>query len=417
LQFKKIFTVAKWEFLGKIKTKVFIISVIVTPLILVSLTIGGTLISSARDNYTKIIGCADTSGIYFRPLRDKLNAYKLDSGQPSYFLINVSGKCRSLDSIIKKTDNDVVSNRLTGYLIIKNDQSFNTELRSNSLLKQEDIDRFQDAITEINNTIKLKTAGVKDSIINSLLFKTSMSQSFLNNKGPQNSDGLLVSFFSSIIFIMLLITLIMTTGGMLVRSLVEEKSNKLLDILLSSCSHNELLAGKIIGLSSVGLLQVFIWITMVVLFSLQFPIPLQVFDNIHLILLYFILGFFFFTSIFVGIGALLNTEQEAQQATSFLSILMVFPIAIALPALENPDFLLIKFMSYFPLTLPSVMIFRLNTSHVSIIEIIVTLIILIFSILFTVIISARLFKAGILSNSGLPKLKQILVWMKNGNNF
>jgi ABC-2 type transport system permease protein len=415
LQLNKIFAVAKWEFLGKIKTKVFIISVIITPLILVSLTIGGTLISSSKDNYTKIIGIADTSGVYFRQMRDKISDFKLNSGQPAYFLINLIGKSGSLENTIRKTDKDVINNKLTGYIVIRENDSPDIEMRSNSLLKPEDVDRFREVFTEVNNTIKLKKAGVGDSIISSLSFNTSLSMVYLNNMGQKDSNGFMISFFSSIIFIMLLITLIMTTGGMLVRSLVEEKSNKLLDIILSSCTPDELLSGKILGLSSVGFLQVLIWVIMSALFSLQLNVPLQAFENIYLVLVYFIMGFLLFTSIFVGIGSLLNTEQEAQQVTSYLSILMVFPVALALPALENPDFFLIKILSYFPLTLPSVMILRMNTSHVKTAEIVITLIILVLSILFTVMISARIFRFGILSSSGFPGLKQILEWIKKGN--
>lgn len=411
---KKVIAVAKWEFWGKVKTKAFIISVIVTPMILISLTIGGTLISSAADNNTKIIGIFDSSGTFSQPLRERIGIYTLENGSPAYLLVNLSDKTLPPLKVIRQADRSVLSSRMTAYLRISYSagDSVILEIRSNLRIKPLDISRFEKAFSEVKNLQEFRKAGISENVIRSITFNTKVVQTILNDKGSKDSSGFIITFFSSVIFIMLLITLVMTTGGMLVRNLVEEKSSRLIDVILSSCSVNELLSGKILGLSSVGFFQVAIWILMGVFFSTQYEIPLQAFENIGIILVYFILGFFLFTSLFVGIGSLLNTEQEAQQVTSYLSILMVFPIALALPALENPDFLLIKVLSYFPLTLPSVMILRLNTSNVPFVEIVLTILILLISISAIISISSKVFRIGIISQGKTPGLSRLYRQMK-----
>ncbi|RPI73224.1 MAG: ABC transporter permease, partial [Ignavibacteriales bacterium] len=202
------------------------------------------------------------------------------------------------------------------------------------------------------------------------------------------------------------------SGGMLIRSLVEEKSNRLIEIIISSCTPNELLTGKILGLSALGLTQIFIWIVLGITLTGSAVVPPEAFRNVIPILIYFILGFIFYTSLFVGIGSIVTSEQEAQQITTYLSFLLVLPIIFVLPALENPDALYIKILSYIPFTLPSFMMLRLNISPIPEWEILSTFLIMIISIYLMISISAKIFRIGILSYGKRPTLKELVQWLK-----
>ena len=129
-------------------------------------------------------------------------------------------------------------------------------------------------------------------------------------------------------------------------------------------------------------------------------------------LLYFLLGFLFYSSLFVGIGSTVNTEQEAQQITTYLSLILMLPVVIALPAIQNPNFIVTKILSYFPLTTPTVMLLRLNVETVSPLEIVLTISILLISIIVVTKLSAKIFKIGILSYGSRPTLKDIVQWIK-----
>jgi ABC-2 type transport system permease protein len=173
-----------------------------------------------------------------------------------------------------------------------------------------------------------------------------------------------------------------------------------------------LLSGKVLGLSTLGLTQIFIWAIIGLSLAGFAVVPLEAFNNVLLILIYFILGFIFYTTLFVGVGSIVTTEQEAQQITTYLSLLLVLPIVFVLPALENPDAFYIKILSYIPLTLPSFMMLRLNISPVPIWEILSTILIMIISIYLMIDLSGKIFRIGILSYGKRPTLKELSQWLK-----
>jgi ABC-2 type transport system permease protein len=194
--------------------------------------------------------------------------------------------------------------------------------------------------------------------------------------------------------------------------MIEEKSSRLIEMLVSSSTPDELLAGKILGLSLLGLTQILIWALIGLGLIGSALVPLTAFKNVLPMLIYFILGFLFYTTLFVGIGSTVNTEQQAQQITTYLSLILMLPVVIAMPVIQNPDFIVTKIFSYIPLTIPTIMVLRLNVQNVSILEIILTILILIISIIIVAKISAKVFRIGILSYGNKLSLKEIANWLR-----
>ena len=219
-------------------------------------------------------------------------------------------------------------------------------------------------------------------------------------------------FFSSFVFIILLMIMIMSSGGMLVRSLLEEKSNRLIEILVSSCTPTQLLTGKILGLSMLNLFQIIIWGLIGIALTGAATISPEIIENIGLDLVYFVLGFVFYTGIFVGLGATATTEQEAQQFNSYISMILILPIVFAISAIQNPNSEIVHVLSYFPLTTPSIMLLRLNISPVPLADILTTILILVVSIFISIYSSAKIFKIGILSYGKRPTIRELINWIK-----
>jgi ABC-2 type transport system permease protein len=206
--------------------------------------------------------------------------------------------------------------------------------------------------------------------------------------------------------------MVIYSGQLLVRSLIEEKSNRLIEILISSCTSEELLAGKILGLSALGLTQIFIWTLISIILVGGSVIPPAAFDNIFPMLIYFLAGFIFYTTIFVGIGSIVTTEQEAQQMTTYISLILILPVVIAMPAIQNPDSMMVKVMSYIPLTIPSIMLLRFRIEQVPLTDIIINLNIMFLSTVVTLKIAAKIFRMGILSYGKKPTIKQLIQWSR-----
>ncbi len=412
---KKILIVARWEFLEKIKTKAFLISIILTPLILITFSLAPTLLSNEQAEHTKAIGIIDTSTVYIDKMIYEMSKYEIENHLPNYVILNLTNKRLSLDSLKKVADKAVFKNKIDGYILILNSStdSVKLEYRTQSAGNFRDEGRIESAFNKIRIALKLTAEKVKPDIINLVSKKINLTSIKIEENGKEGKADFLVIFFSSFIFILLLMMMTIYSGQMLVRSLIEEKSNRLIEILISSCSAEELLTGKILGLSLLGLFQIFIWSAIGLSLAGSSVIPYSAFDHLFILLLYFVMGFVFYSAIFVGVGSIVSTEQEAQQITSYLNLFIILPVVLAVPAIQNPNSLLVSILSYIPFTLPSIMLIRINTIPIPIWEILFTVTIMLGSIYFVILISAKIFKIGILSYGKRPSLKEVIEWIRS----
>ncbi len=413
---KKILTVAKWEFLEKVKTKAFIISIILTPTIVIFFSLAPTLLSGKESDTTKVIGIVDTSGIYYHPMDESLDKYRIEKNQPAYILISLSAgeDHKNIDSLRIIADADVLNGKVEGYLLVNNGgtDSVSAEYRTKSVSNFKDTQKFTEAFNTARIKSRLEAEGISSKIMDYISRNVDIKSVKLEETGKANRNDSLTTFFTAFIFVMLLFMLIMLSGQMLVRSLVEEKSNRLIEIIISSCSADELLTGKILGLGALGLFQVLIWGLIAVALLGASLIPFTALNNILPMLIYFLLGYVFYTAIFVGIGSIVTTEQEAQQITTYLSFLLLLPIVLILPVMENPNSILIKILSYIPLTLPTAMLLRLNLTPVPIIIQVITSAIMLVSIYVAIKFAGKIFRIGILSYGKRPSLKELGEWIR-----
>jgi ABC-2 type transport system permease protein len=411
---KKILAVARWEYIEKVKTKAFIISLIITPIIIISFSILPSILFNEELPNVEVIGLIDTSGIYLNDLENELFQYKLPNGQRNYVLIDLSFKYKNFEELKSTANKNIQKKLIEGCLVLYNpgSDSVYAEYRSRSIGNFKNVGRFEEALSSIKLKKKLVREGIDTKIIQYFQDKVVIEQLKVEKGDKVSDQDFLTTFFVSIIFILLLMMMVVYSGQMLVRSMIEEKSSRLIEMLISSSTPDELLTGKIIGLSLLGLTQIFIWSLIGISLVAGSLVPPSAFNNILPMLLYFILGFLFYSSLFVGIGSTVNTEQEAQQITTYLSLVLMLPVVIAMPAIQNPDLLVTKIFSYFPLTTPTVMLLRLNVEPVSEFEIILTLSILVLSIFIVTKLSAKIFRIGILSYGSKPTLKEIIRWIK-----
>jgi len=411
---KKIITISLWEYLEKVKTKAFIISLIITPLLIITVTLLPSLLIKEESPKIEVIGIIDTSGIYFNYLEEEFQKYKLPNGQNNYLLINLNSISKTYEEIKRIADKDVIKNLIEGYLIIEFTEPdfLFAEYRSNLFGNFKVVGRFEEALNYFRTKNLLEKAGVPTKIIDEIQERTIIQQRKISEGGKTTDLDFLTTFFLSVVFILLLMMMVVYSGQMLVRSMIEEKSSRLIEMLISSSTPDELLTGKLFGLSLLGITQILIWVLIGMSLVASSVLPVAAFKNIIPMLAYFILGFLFYASLFVGIGSTVNTEQEAQHITTYLSLILMLPVVVAMPAIQNPDFILTKVFSYIPLTIPTVMLLRLNVQNVSNFEIFFSIIIMIFSIFVVTKVSAKIFRIGILSYGNKPTLKEIFKWIK-----
>jgi len=411
---KKILVVAKWEFIEKVRTKAFIISLIVSPIIMLAFSLGPTLmISNHEDDSPKPIGIIDDTGIFVKQLASKITKYKIINYQPNYLLRNLNENGSDFKTLKSHADLLVLQNEIDAYIAItKRNDSLKIEYRSRSAGSFKDIKRFENALNEIRIENEFAKRGADKALISIVNSNVELTPYKVEKGGKVSKSDFIGTFLSSLVFILVLMMTILSSGGMLIRSLVEEKSNRLIEILVSSCSSRELLGGKVIGLSLLGLLQVFVWGIFSTLLVSNNIIPLEAFTNIIPMLVYFVMGYLFYSAIFVGIGSIVSTEQEAQMINGYLTLFLLIPIIFTVPAIENPDSVFVRILSYIPFTTPTIMILRLNVSQIHLQEILITFSILTAATIGSIIFASKIFKIGILSYGKMPRIKEIFQWMK-----
>ncbi|MGE5679925.1 MAG: ABC transporter permease [Bacillota bacterium] len=407
--------IARFEFLGKARTKAFVIFTVLFPVVIGAVSVVPALLIQNNKEETVRIGILDYTDSFTSEFYNRINEYRLSTGRNKYTVIDYYEKGQSLSDLVSKADKAVLDGIIKGYVLLEgSNKNLVASFRQLQLSHNKDeYFLLEKIVSQIIVNNKLSEIGYRSEVIGSLIQDVKLNPVQISyQEGDIRSAGFQAVFFPAMVSIMLLFMLILFSGGQLIRSIMEEKSSRIIEVLLSSVSAEELLTGKVLGLGMLGLFQVFIWIIFSSLLLFFKVIPSEMFSNIGLIMVYFALGYFLYTSIFVGAGSVVTTEQEAQHFTSYISLLMTIPLIISLKVIENPNLLFVRLLSYFPLTSPPVMLLRLKMLTPPLWEILLSIIILIAAICFTIYASAKIFRIGILSYGKRPSFKELFAWIK-----
>jgi ABC-2 type transport system permease protein len=226
-------------------------------------------------------------------------------------------------------------------------------------------------------------------------------------------------FFLIIGMVMLLYAAFLFYGISVMRSILEEKNTRILEVLLSSATSTELMTGKLLGVGAVGLTQMIIWMVMAGTLALPSLAMYPSLSGIHVspfalaaFVTFFLLGYLLYSAIYAGIGAIVTTEQEGQQ----LQIVVVLPLIIAVfimgPILHAPDSPIALWTSMIPFLSPLLMFARIAVQPPPAWQIGLSLVLLIATIAGILVLSARVYRVGVLMYGKRPTLPEIVKWLK-----
>ncbi|HET8687053.1 MAG TPA: ABC transporter permease, partial [Methanosarcina sp.] len=256
---------------------------------------------------------------------------------------------------------------------------------------------------------------VDETILNRVRDPVNLKFYNVRENGEFSEQGIaeiFASFGLPILAAFLLLFSIFSSSGFLLRGVAEEKENRIIEILLSSATPSEILTGKILGLGAVGLLQIVIWLAAITLGS-GYALPVKIEPiTLFLALIYFVLGFLFFSSMMAGIGAVTSSLQESQQIAGIFTFAAATPLIFMQPILTHPDSSFSVFLSLFPFTSPVAMLARMGATAVPIYQILASIFILFVSVHGVILLSSRLFRTYLLMYGKRPKVKEILknIW-------
>ena len=209
---------------------------------------------------------------------------------------------------------------------------------------------------------------------------------------------------------------------MLLNNTIEEKSNRIIEVLLSSVTPGELMMGKLLGIAGVGITMIGVWMGSLVailklnsgpeseLAGLLWDV-LQNSGMIPVFIMYFILGYLLYSALFLSIGSVCNTLKEAQNLMGPVMLIMMVPMVTMMFIPKDPNGTLARVLSWIPLYTPFTMMNR-AAAHPPMIDQVGTLILLLVSVVVAMWLAGRIFRIGILRTGQPPKFRELLSWLK-----
>ena len=236
------------------------------------------------------------------------------------------------------------------------------------------------------------------------------------------TDAFMGRFLVPFAFAFVFLMAVNTTSQFLMSSVVEEKENRMMEILITSSTPLEMLWGKVLGLGVLGLTQVVLWALAGVMFvSAQPDTAANFLSGLRLTpdllvagLCYLVLGYFLFGAIMAGVGATATAEQEGRQFSGIFSLVAVIPMMLLVTFLQDPNGTIPVILSLFPLTAPVSMLMRMPMTAVPAWQIIVSLGVLALTVFATVWIAARVFRLGLLMYGKRLTVREIVQALRQG---
>jgi ABC-2 type transport system permease protein len=408
-----IWLIAKREYLERIRTKAFLIATILIPLFMGVFVFGSGYLSS-RTKSSAHIAIVSTDATFAADLKHELQTGK--SSGMTVDLINPSASDNdatraSLDANLHGKSGD-----LTGYLWVTaptqdgTRPTFSYVPRSAGDITTEDT--LSTAIKNVLTREGLTHQGMGASDIDSLMAPVAIDTS---KTGDSRA-----AFGAAYLLFFLMYMVIMLYGMNTARSIIEEKTSRVFEVMLSTIKPDEMLAGKILGVGAVGLTQIGVWmLAAAVLGSTSLATGLigsgHAFISsvqIFFFVAYFIFGFLVYSSIAAALGAVTNSEQELQQLNMFLVVPLAFCFLMIFVIVKAPNSTLAQIVSLIPFCSPLLMNFRISLTTVPPWQIGLSFVLMSLTILAILWVASRIYRVGILMYGKKPSLPEILRWLK-----
>jgi ABC-2 type transport system permease protein len=423
----KLWAVIAREYLERVRTRWFVIATVFGPILLGSMLFLPSVIASRSKAAPDIarITILDATGTELGTrVAAELNGGAMGDTSATEVRIVEPAQLVEAESLATR---EVLASRRKGYLVLNDKTIGGREARyaGTNASAQADMREMQRIVRDQVLAIRLEQLGVTSSDARQLVrSRLSLESERLTKRGRGGSGQVNVMF--AIVVAMLLYISIAFYGQNILRGVMEEKQTRVAEVVVSSVSPTKLLAGKVLGVGAVGLTQIVIWsVTSVALLKVRapiltrlgaettnFPMPSISFGDGVLLLLFFVLGYTFYAALFAAIGAMVNSEQEAQQAQWPVVLLLISSVAFLQPVLFNPDGTLARVVSTLPFTAPIMMPLRMSVAPVSAIDIALALASVLLGVYVAVWLAARIYRVGLLMYGKRPSLSELSRWVR-----
>lgn len=422
-----ILMIVRREYLERVTKKSFWLGTAVFPFLIVGLSFAPMYLMRAGAEKQKTVALIDATGKLAGPLQGALDE-KLPDGSPAWKIENVPLDGRSLDEVRKPLQPRVWHGDLYGILTVASDidakDAFQFYAKTVGDIKS--IGPFEGALRRAVITLrfeKRKLAVDKDTIAK-LMAPVDMQTQEVTRQGGATKKGFLEVYFGTFAFVIVMFMTLLLYGIAMMRGILEEKASRIIEVLLGSVSPDELMSGKILGIGLVGLTQVAIYAATAAgvrvylgatLTSADMSGLLSIFTygKLAYFVLFFLLGYFMYVALFACIGAVCNSEQEAQNFQAIVQMFLMLPMVATIFFVGQPSSTVSVVLSLIPIFTPMVMFMRILVQTPPAWEIVLSIVLTVGATWLLFKGAAKIFRIGILMYGKRPTIPEILRWARS----
>ncbi len=435
----KFWVVFKREYLQVVKKKSFLIGIVTIPLVMGAMMLLPAWLAQKKATSTEVLAVIDQSGAGVgRQFEAALEQYMLDDEVTPYYevkqIFEVGAddveRFEALQDSLRPQINDKV---LKYFLVVKPDPHLSPDslyLVSNSDSFRS-LARFERDLSNILSSMRLAETDVNLPIDSVLTLTSSIDLQIHDTQGQ--AIPFEIKYFAALIFVMIMFGMMIGYGALVMRSVIDEKNSRIMEVLLSSVSPFELMLGKVTGLGAATMTQVGIWVILgggmwflggALAMDLDSSIARLVFNPVIVVffVLFLVTGYLMISTLYALVGSIVNSEKEAQGLLIPINMSVLLPVMIGIYIVQEPNSLVAIALSYIPPFAPTMMMMRTVFIAPTVVEYsffsgilgeaILSYIVMVISTVGVIWLTGKIFRVGILMYGKRPTLPEVMKWIK-----
>jgi ABC-2 type transport system permease protein len=428
--------IIKREYTERVRTTSFVVLTLLAPAIVTALMVLPAKLATMGEKVQHVVVVTSTPQFGESVRQELLSANSADSeddetGSQTNSAKQTSSKQPSTQYIVDVDPNPteaeravlrdkVTSQSIDGYLWLSDDAiaAGKVTWASRSLAGFTERSRLSEALSRVVQRTRLASDGIPGDQAE-LLLKPIKVDAVRVEHGQETRDSSGRKFLEVVIMVMLIYMAVLLYGISVMRSVLEEKNSRVLEVLLSSANSTELMIGKIFGVGAVGLTQIGVWAVMAGAFALPALAMQPDLSQLKIspgvlvaFAVFFLLGYLLFSALYAAIGAITTTEQEGQQLQFLIVIPLVVSVFLLNSVVRTPDSPTVVWLSMVPFFAPVVMYARIVIQTPPMWQIALSVFLLIATIAGVMVLCARIYRVGVLIYGKRPNLPEILKWLR-----
>jgi ABC-2 type transport system permease protein len=423
----KLLTVLSQEYQLKVRTKAFIIGTILFPLLMGVMVVLPSVFMGMNIEKPTTLAVIDESGVVREPLARVLSA-KTKDGRLLYSLQEEKSAGRSRDQVALDLGREVTADRIGGFFILPADilQGGQASFYAKNVSDFRRNQTLENALQKAVRELRVRDSGLDTALVAGVVRDVPLTTFKVKEGGGASKDKGATFGLAYIVGLIFYITMIMY-GAMTLRACLEEKTSRSAEAMVSMVRPTTLMGGKILGIGLTGLTQLVIWGAVIAVASafatasspaflsgldlsaIKITLPMAAF-----FLVFFILGFLLYAGLSAALGAMVNSEAEAQQLQMFINLPAILSMMLMFMAIRDPGSTFIRVCSMIPFFAPVVMTVRICVVMPPLWELLLSSAILAVSIAGVIWVAGRIFRVGLLMYGKRPDFPELMKWIRYG---